>query len=74
MWFNIIPSFLLVAGCLGVPAIANVLIHKLVYNNIYQRELVNERQRFLFLRDGRLSGNPFRPLGLETIPDEEPTE
>lgn len=33
-----------------------------------------QQQRLQYLRDRRLSGNPYRLNGLEKIPDEEPCE
>ncbi|XP_069944684.1 uncharacterized protein ND-MWFE [Cherax quadricarinatus] len=74
MWYNIIPSFSLVVGALGLPAILIAGLHKLAYDNLYKRELINMDQRFLFLRDERLTGNAYKAVGLEGIPDEEPSE
>lgn len=70
MWFEILPSMAAVAGLLGVPALAIAGIHKLVYGNFYQRELQDQNQRALYLRDERLSGCGYKYVGLENIPDE----
>ncbi|KAG7169485.1 NADH dehydrogenase [ubiquinone] 1 alpha subcomplex subunit 1-like [Homarus americanus] len=70
MWYNIIPSFAIVTGALGLPALIIAGLHKLAYNN---RDLQYQTQRFMFLRDERISGSAFKPVGLENIPD-EPSE
>ncbi|XP_069972472.1 NADH dehydrogenase [ubiquinone] 1 alpha subcomplex subunit 1 [Penaeus vannamei] len=74
MWYEIIPSLAAVTTFLGVPTLLIAGIHKVAYGNLYQRDLNEERQRFMFLRDERLTGSGFKHFGLENIPDEETSE
>ncbi|KAG0716512.1 hypothetical protein GWK47_009498 [Chionoecetes opilio] len=60
MWYNIIPSFAIVTGVLAFPALAMAGIHKLGYDNIYERDLQFPHQRCMFLRDERISGSPYK--------------
>ncbi|KAK8384010.1 hypothetical protein O3P69_016029 [Scylla paramamosain] len=71
MWYNIIPSFAITTGMLAIPAVFIAGLHKLVYDNFYERDLQYPHQRNMYLRDGRISGSPWKIVGLEAIPDED---
>ncbi|CAH1154021.1 unnamed protein product [Phaedon cochleariae] len=74
MWFEIIPAFSIIAVAMAAPhGIAYVLNH-LVVGNCFRRLLETRDQRLQYLRDKRLTGDPYKVAGLENIldvPDED---
>ncbi|XP_018007200.1 NADH dehydrogenase [ubiquinone] 1 alpha subcomplex subunit 1 [Hyalella azteca] len=70
MWFEIIPSFSICVVCLTIPHMINPWLNKLLLGNWYQRSLRFGRERHYVLRDERLNGSTYKPLGLKDLPDE----
>ncbi|PSN55099.1 NADH dehydrogenase [ubiquinone] 1 alpha subcomplex subunit 1 [Blattella germanica] len=70
MWYEIIPSFAIITVALSVPGVLNYFGHKLVFGNPYLRDKTFRFERYMYQRDGRLTGNPYKANGLEAIPDE----
>jgi len=71
MWYEIIPSFALVMGCLLVPPYASCAFNYLLLNG---KKMVRSWEEHphdfhLYLRDRRITGSEYVPKGLEGIPD-----
>ncbi|EFA11578.2 hypothetical protein TcasGA2_TC004750 [Tribolium castaneum] len=49
----------------GIAYVAN----KLVFDNCYRRSMLDKYEALQYLRDRRLSGDPYKLKGLENIPD-----
>ncbi|XP_054736479.1 uncharacterized protein LOC129243464 [Anastrepha obliqua] len=71
MWYEILPSAGIIAAVLAVPVYAMWGINKLTLDNSYRRDMDERFSRVLYLRDTRLTNNPYIQNGLESIPDEE---
>ncbi|XP_055627713.1 NADH dehydrogenase [ubiquinone] 1 alpha subcomplex subunit 1 [Toxorhynchites rutilus septentrionalis] len=69
MWFEILPSFGIVTVFMSVPGFAMYGLHKLVLGNAYRRNTDERWERVMYVRDMRLTGNPYQGNGLESIPD-----
>ncbi|XP_018578576.1 uncharacterized protein LOC108916762 [Anoplophora glabripennis] len=69
MWFEILPSFGIIVVALAVPHASAYVINKLVVGNMYRRGMYKYQDRLQYLRDRRLTGNPYKVQGLEAIPD-----
>ncbi|XP_055532863.1 uncharacterized protein LOC129722983 [Wyeomyia smithii] len=69
MWFEIIPSFAIVTVVLSVPGFALYGLHKLTLDNAYRRNMDQRWERIMYTRDVRLTGNPYKCNGLDSIPD-----
>lgn len=72
MWFEIAPPFAVIVLALGLPAYASYALNWTFLGNGYKRALLEPNQRRMYLRDGQRFGSPYRLVGLEAIPDEEP--
>ncbi|CAH1101906.1 unnamed protein product [Psylliodes chrysocephalus] len=70
MWFEILPSFGIICVVMAVPHASAYLINNLLVGNMYRRTLLEKDNRRQYLRDRRLTGNPYKVQGLEAIPDE----
>uniref|UniRef100_A0A6M2E1Q6 NADH dehydrogenase [ubiquinone] 1 alpha subcomplex subunit 1 n=1 Tax=Xenopsylla cheopis TaxID=163159 RepID=A0A6M2E1Q6_XENCH len=70
MWFEILPSFAIIATALYIPSLASYHMHKLVNGNPFLRDLGTRYQRRLYQRDEMLTKDPYVLNGLEVIPDE----
>ncbi|XP_053966848.1 uncharacterized protein LOC128868598 [Anastrepha ludens] len=71
MWYEILPTAGIIASLLAVPVYAMWGINKLTLDNSYRRDMDERFSRVLYLRDTRLTNNPYIQNGLESIPDEE---
>ncbi|KAJ8735982.1 hypothetical protein PYW08_006638 [Mythimna loreyi] len=71
MWYEILPSAFIITAALGLPGWGLYHIHNLVVGNHFRRNLNDRWDRQLYQRDLRLTGNPYKVAGLETIKDEE---
>uniref|UniRef100_A0A182QSV2 NADH dehydrogenase [ubiquinone] 1 alpha subcomplex subunit 1 n=1 Tax=Anopheles farauti TaxID=69004 RepID=A0A182QSV2_9DIPT len=69
MWFEILPSFGIITAVLSVPGFALYGLHKVVLDNAYRRNTDERWERVMYTRDMRLTGNPYKCNGLESIPD-----
>ncbi|KAJ8923704.1 hypothetical protein NQ315_010285 [Exocentrus adspersus] len=70
MWFEILPSFGVIFIAMAAPHGAAYVLNKLVVGNYYRRNLAEPEHRRQYLRDRRLTGDPYKVQGLEAIPDE----
>lgn len=70
MWFEILPSFGIIVACMGLPHVSAYVINKVVIGNSYRRCLRTHEQEMQYLRDRRLTDNPYKPAGLENIPSQ----
>lgn len=73
MWYEIIPSFAIVAVALAVPPIAGIGINWLFLNGktLPRRWLEHPEDFQGYLRDRRLTGSEYKPRGLEGLPVKE---
>ncbi|KAF2352112.1 NADH dehydrogenase [ubiquinone] (complex I) alpha subcomplex subunit 1 [Trinorchestia longiramus] len=72
MWYEMIPGFAICTVALALPAFIAPVLNKLALGNSYQRLTRERYQRHYCLRDERLSGDTYKTIGLEGIPDEPP--
>ncbi|XP_023726600.1 NADH dehydrogenase [ubiquinone] 1 alpha subcomplex subunit 1 [Cryptotermes secundus] len=70
MWFEIIPSFAIITVALAVPGVVKYFGHQLIFGNANIRDKTNRWERYMYQRDERLTGDPYKANGLEAIPDE----
>ncbi|KAK9505732.1 hypothetical protein O3M35_009720 [Rhynocoris fuscipes] len=60
MWYEILPSFGIICGAVTIPSIFNYYFHKFIQDgNPYRRKISPDFNKDLFMRDHRLSGNPY---------------
>ncbi|KAL9875425.1 uncharacterized protein LOC119641126 isoform X2 [Glossina fuscipes] len=71
MWFEILPSAAIITVALAIPIYATYGLHKLVLGNPYRRNMDERFDRVMYLRDRRLTYNPYILNGLEKIPDKK---
>lgn len=69
MYWTIIPPFLIVTAALAAPPKIVYVENYLILGNCYRRMVGTEFLNHEYLRDRRLTGNPYRLAGLENIPD-----
>lgn len=69
MWFEILPSFAIITVAMAVPHGAAYVINKLVNDNFFRRRLGTYDGELQYLRDVRISGDAYKAVGLENIPD-----
>ncbi|CAH0562684.1 unnamed protein product [Brassicogethes aeneus] len=69
MWYEILPSFGIIMVAMTLPHASAYLINKGVVGNYYRRSLLHKENRLHYLRDTRISGDPYKVVGLEAIPD-----
>ncbi|KAG7207728.1 hypothetical protein KM043_009343 [Ampulex compressa] len=70
MWFEILPSMLIVGASVVIPQHLVFLLNNLVYGNSMRRNLKHSFDLDMFMRDTRMTGEPWKLAGLENIPDE----
>ncbi|KAF2899659.1 hypothetical protein ILUMI_06519 [Ignelater luminosus] len=70
MWFEILPSAGIIFVAMAFPHFSAYIINKVSIGNMYRRSLYERRERFQYLRDIRLTGNPYKVNSLESIPDD----
>lgn len=71
MWFEILPSFGIVVAAMALPSASAYVINYLVVGNMFRRSLLTEDLRMQYIRNRRLTGDPYVINGLESIPDED---
>ncbi|GLV36501.1 NADH dehydrogenase (ubiquinone) MWFE subunit [Carabus blaptoides fortunei] len=71
MWFEILPSALIIYAAFSVSTFGTYAIHKIFLGNAHKKDLRTMFLRSAYLRDRRLTNNPYKCNGLEAIPDEE---
>lgn len=72
MWYEIIPGALVVLAAIAIPHGFAAVCNKLVLGNMYRRCLETQFQRLNYLRDIRITGDPyivriFEDIGEETV-------
>uniref|UniRef100_A0A6P7F8F1 Uncharacterized protein LOC114326822 n=1 Tax=Diabrotica virgifera virgifera TaxID=50390 RepID=A0A6P7F8F1_DIAVI len=74
MWFEILPSLGIIVGALAFPHVSAYYFNYIVVGNMFRRKMESFEERIQYLRDRRLTRNPYKVQGLEAIPDdsEEP--
>ncbi|CAG9833975.1 unnamed protein product [Diabrotica balteata] len=75
MWFEILPSLGIIVGALAFPHISSYYVNYILVGNMFRRNMESMEERLQYLRDRRLTNNPYKIQGLDAIPDEsEETE
>ncbi|XP_057664565.1 uncharacterized protein LOC130898953 [Diorhabda carinulata] len=74
MWFEILPSALIITAALAFPHASAYIMNYLVFGNMYRRSMYHMEERRQYLRDRRLTKDPYKVQGLEAIPDEDDKE
>ncbi|KAJ8911408.1 hypothetical protein NQ315_011375 [Exocentrus adspersus] len=69
MWFEILPSVAIITIAVGFPHGAAYILNYLIVGNCYRRLLDSTELRMQYLRDRRLTGDPYKVSGLESLPD-----
>ncbi|KAM3958607.1 NADH dehydrogenase [ubiquinone] 1 alpha subcomplex subunit 1-like [Aphomia sociella] len=69
MWYEILPSFFIITAAIGLPGWGLYHIHNLALGNHFRRSLLDRWDRCMYQRDLRLTGDVYKPNGLESIPD-----
>lgn len=69
MWFEILPGAVIIFAAMSVPHMSAYLINRVGAGNAFRRSLYTKEERLQYLRDWELSGNPYKIVGLEAIPD-----
>ncbi|KAK8768201.1 hypothetical protein V5799_019805 [Amblyomma americanum] len=70
MWYEILPTAAIIAGCLTVPSLIDRPLCWLFDGKPYRRTLSKRETLNDAMRDERLTGTPYKTIGLEGIPDE----
>ncbi|XP_056676843.1 NADH dehydrogenase [ubiquinone] 1 alpha subcomplex subunit 1-like [Monodelphis domestica] len=72
MWFEILPGLAIMGGCLMIPGISTMIIHKYCNGGKEKRIARNHYQWSVMERDRRLSGTNryYETKGLENIKEE----
>ncbi|XP_074029397.1 uncharacterized protein isoform X2 [Leptinotarsa decemlineata] len=74
MWFEILPAFAVIVGTVAAPHYLAYAMNYFVNSNCYRRMMETREQRLQYLRDTRLTGDPYKVAGLEKISEECPDE
>ncbi|OQR76076.1 hypothetical protein BIW11_08003 [Tropilaelaps mercedesae] len=69
MWYEIIPSVAIVLTAMSLPVLAESYLNRFMNGKPYLRDIQTPRAVEYVLRDIRLSGDPYKDIGLEGIPD-----
>ncbi|CAG9865186.1 unnamed protein product [Phyllotreta striolata] len=70
MWFEILPSFLIISTVLAVPHFGAQVGNWLFIGKRFRRNLLEREDRFHYMRDIRLTGSCYVPSGIDCIPEE----
>ncbi|KAM0726596.1 NADH dehydrogenase [ubiquinone] 1 alpha subcomplex subunit 1 [Formica fusca] len=70
MWYEILPSMVIVGLVPVVPQLAAYYINQYFLGNPMRRDMRNVWDRNMFTRDSRIDGAPWKNRGLENIPDD----
>ncbi|XP_060528383.1 uncharacterized protein LOC132703252 [Cylas formicarius] len=60
-----------VGGGIAVPHAVGYIMNYLFLGNMYRRSLETPERQMQYIRDTRITGNPYKVASLETIPDEQ---
>ncbi|XP_050304841.1 uncharacterized protein LOC126742256 [Anthonomus grandis grandis] len=74
MWYDILPSILIIGCAMAVPTYFTYCMNWFVLGNPHRRSLINQDLRMQYLRTIHLTGDPYNVNGLECVPDEDPKE
>ncbi|XP_026806013.1 uncharacterized protein LOC113549063 [Rhopalosiphum maidis] len=69
MWYEALPSAVIVYVLLNIPDRINSLSNKLVYGNVYRRDVSQPWLQRYYARDWELTGDPYKAQGLECLPN-----
>ncbi|XP_030764201.1 uncharacterized protein LOC115888579 [Sitophilus oryzae] len=69
MWFEILPSVIIVMASVAVPHGIAYIFNKVLNGNMYRRDVTEMDQKLQYLRDVRLTNDAYKMAGLENIPD-----
>ncbi|KAK9707711.1 NADH-ubiquinone oxidoreductase MWFE subunit [Popillia japonica] len=71
MWYEILPAYLIITTAISCSAYVTAGLNYLVLGKIFRRRLESTDSRLMYMRDRRLTGNPYILNGLEAIPESE---
>lgn len=71
MWFEILIPFTIITAALSAPGYALYALHSWQLGNAYRRGMEQRFDRMMYVRDSRLTGNPYRQTGLEGVGDDD---
>ncbi|CAH1378251.1 unnamed protein product [Tenebrio molitor] len=60
MWYEIIPSFGIIVVAMAAPHAISYIANKLTIDNFYRRSILDKYEALQYLRDTRLSGDPYK--------------
>jgi hypothetical protein len=72
MWYEILPSFGVIFGCMTLGMASGKWFMAAMHEKPFMKDLCCQSNCEHYLRDQRISGDPYVPFGLEAIPDEPP--
>ncbi|XP_077988164.1 NADH dehydrogenase [ubiquinone] 1 alpha subcomplex subunit 1-like [Glandiceps talaboti] len=70
MWYEILPSFVIIAGMIMIVGGANEAFQRLQNDGKRKRKVLCEWDWQMLKRDERVAGKVFKTKGLESIPDQ----
>ncbi|KAG8225789.1 hypothetical protein J437_LFUL005596 [Ladona fulva] len=70
MWFEILPSFAVIVVAFTIPPVATYALNKTFLGNAFRRDVGIKFNELSYIRDHRITGDAYKPKGLESIPDE----
>uniref|UniRef100_A0A1E1WWM4 Putative conserved secreted protein n=1 Tax=Amblyomma aureolatum TaxID=187763 RepID=A0A1E1WWM4_9ACAR len=70
MWYEILPSAAIIVTCLTMPSLIDRPLCWLFDGKPYRRTLSRPAPYNEAMRDERMTGSPYKTIGLEGIPDE----
>ncbi|XP_032678862.1 uncharacterized protein LOC116847695 [Odontomachus brunneus] len=70
MWYEIIPSLLIIGMVPVVPQLFASLVNNYFLGNSMRRDMRDIWDRHMFTRDSRIDGAPWKNRGLQNIPDD----
>lgn len=71
MWFEILPCYAILVGCMTVPQYFPAIMGYILNGNMYRRALNTHELKQQYLRDYRVMGNCYKLGNLDDIPDED---
>lgn len=71
MWFEILPAYMIIVAAMAAPHASAYVLNYLVVGNVYRRDMCTLKQRMQYVRDRRLTGDPYKVNGLDSLPPYE---
>jgi len=71
MWFEILPSFMVIFGAMAVGMNGGHFVMQAFHGKPFHKSLKTNTEIYNYVRDERLTGDAYKPQGLEAIKDEE---